>query len=64
MGDCIINADNLNILKTNVEVKSVCFTCKYFDDTKADSYRCAVLGTCPGITLSEQVKRVLVENNE
>lgn len=39
-----------------------CFVCSHFDETKVDEYRCACLGSCIGVTLSERLKEYLLSN--
>ena len=37
-----------------------CLECNEFDSTLPESFRCAMLGSCPGITLSEELKQYII----
>lgn len=44
-----------------LNVKPVCEGCNTFNPLKRESYKCAVLGRCPGITLSDRTKEYLIK---
>lgn len=49
-------------LTTCVNFKDVCKECNYWDKSQIDSYRCACIGQCPGVTLSKKLKDYILRS--
>lgn len=43
-----------------LDVKEVCMECGYFNKNQAQYYRCAIIGNCIGVTLSDRVNEYLI----
>jgi len=48
----------------SLDFKEVCFECTYFDSSQSKRYRCACLGSCPGITLSPGMVSTMINSVE
>lgn len=46
---------------TACRVTEACIDCKYFNPEAKESFRCACMGTCPGVTYSEKYKAWLLK---
>ena len=41
--------------------KDECTDCRYMEPQAKNRYRCAVLGTCPGVTLCDELKEYILK---
>lgn len=62
MIDELKNVDNGRVkeLLDTFDIKDACFNCGYFNKSKESKYRCAVMPSCIGVTLSEETKEYLL----
>ena len=44
-----------------LNISDHCGRCSFFDREQPQTYRCACIGSCIGVTLSEKVKSYLIE---
>ena len=55
-----IDKNRFSDLAGLLDFQDCCLECHVFDSVAEDDYRCAMLGTCPGITLSEDIKQYII----